>query len=163
MMSTYGFSIAAITRAVISSFDCEKCECTEATVRSKPRGTPVPVDLAVGIDVQLGAVQQLHLGVRRAEPVDLLALRQDLVVGHPLHVEVGRVVGDREVAIAELARAGDHLLEAREAVGQVRVRVEVPLELLHREEGRELAAIAASTSPRSSRSVGSIIAIPSRS
>ena len=49
------------------------------------------------------------------------------------------MVGDREVAIAELPGTGDHLLEAREPVGQVRVRVEVSLELLHREEGQELA------------------------
>ena len=36
MISTYGFSIARITRAVISSRDCVKWEWTEATVRSNP-------------------------------------------------------------------------------------------------------------------------------
>ncbi len=89
-------------------------------------------------------------------------LREDLLLGHALHVQVRSVVGDREVRVPELGRAADHLLQAREAVGQVRMGVQVALQLPLVTTTGSSPASAASTSPRSSRRVGSMYCIPRR-
>ena len=59
----------------------------------------VPVDAAVGRDVQLAAVQQGHARSVSASARSSAALREHLLVGHPLHDQVGRVVGDRVVRV----------------------------------------------------------------
>ena len=109
MMLTDGFSIARITRAVISS-----SRLVEVRVHRRHGDVEarqellVPVHRAVGVDVELGAVEQAHLRVAGLELGDLHALGQDLLVGHPLHREVGRVVGDGVVGVPVFGGGLDH-------------------------------------------------------
>ena len=89
-----------------------------------------PVDAAIGRDVELGAVQQRQAAASSLQPAgrqvpDLLALGEHLVVGHPLHDQIGRVVGDGVVLVAAGLAAVTISLERGRAVGQVRVRVQV--------------------------------------
>src|SRR5919106_1491591 len=53
----------------------------------------VPVHRAVGLDVQLGAVQQHHVALVR-ELLESAALGQHLLFRHPLHVQQLGMVGD---------------------------------------------------------------------
>src|SRR5581483_5955203 len=75
----------------------------------------VPVDAARRVDVQLGAVQQHHVGVAALQGGDLLALGEHLLVGHPLHEKVRRVVGDGVVVVPQSGRGGDHVLQRGDA------------------------------------------------
>ncbi len=69
------------------------------------------------------------VGKRASESVHLFALREHLLVGHPLHRQVRRVVGDRVVGVALRSTRFQHAFERREPVGEVRVRMEVALDL----------------------------------
>ena len=97
-----------------------------------------PVDVAVRVDVQLGAVQQRHVVVR-LERAEALALREDLVVGHPLHRQVRRVVGHGVVRVAQRRGRVQHLLQRREPVRQVGVGVQVAPEVLELQDLGQLA------------------------
>jgi hypothetical protein len=111
----------------------------------------VPVHAAIGGDVELAAVQQDHAD-RVRERAQLVALREDLLVGHPLHDEVGCVVGDRVVLVAAFRGGGDHSLQGDDAVGEVGVRVQVPAQV---GDGNELSSFSrneAASSPSLPRS-----------
>jgi len=69
----------------------------------------VPVHAPVGRDVELAAMQQDHIGGVR-ERAQLLALREHLLIGHPLHDQIRRVVGDRVVLIPPGLGRRDHPL-----------------------------------------------------
>ena len=98
-----------------------------------------PVHSPVRVDVELGPVQedQLAFGSQLFHP---LALGEHLLIGHALHVQVRRVVGDGVVGVGKAAGCRDHLLERGEAVRQVRMRVKVAPDLLQMEQVRKLAA-----------------------
>ena len=76
------------------------------------------------------------LGLQRPQ---LLALREDLLVGHPLHRQVRRVIGDGVVGVAQRRGGLQHLVERGQPVGQVRVRVQVAAEVLELQDLRQLA------------------------
>ena len=72
---------------------------------------------------------------------DLLALAADVVGGQAAHGADGRrVVADREVVVAALARGAAHLLDARAAVRPGRVAVQVAADVGELDERRRLAA-----------------------
>ncbi len=94
------------------------------------------IDLAVGADVRLDAVEDRELRIPLADRLDLLELRV-----HAAVAQVVRMVGDRVVRIATYGRRLDHLLERVLAVGRpVRVRVQVAAHVADLDELRQLAA-----------------------
>ena len=105
----------------------------------------VPVHAAVGRDVELAAVQQGHAGGVR-ERAQLIALGEHLLVGHPLHDEVRRVIGDRVVPIPPCPGGRDHSRQRDDAVGEVGVRVQVTAQVFRPNEW-----VAAPALPRSRR------------
>ena len=91
----------------------------------------VPVHRAVRADVELGAVQQHDApGEVCCQRPHLLPLGQHLLVGHPLHDQVRRVVGDGVVLVSAPPRRVDHRLERGHPVGEVGVRVQVPSQVI---------------------------------
>ena len=99
---------------------------------------------------------------RRARPRQLAALFEGLVAGHALHGQQRSVVGDRAVAVAVAGAAATMSSRLGESVGEIRVHVEIAAR--GRPAPRRRAGApsrAASTSPRSSRSVGGIHGSPS--
>ena len=116
------------------------------------------VEPSVGEDVALDPAQD----AKRREPLvgggDLLALAADVVGREPADGADGRrVVADREVVVAALARRPPHLLDARAAVRPRRVAVQVAADLARARRAR-------GGSPRNgaSRSSGGHHGIPSR-
>ncbi len=91
----------------------------------------VPVHRAVRADVELGAVQQHEApGEVCCQRPHLLPLGQHLLVGHPLHDQVRRVVGDGVVLVSAPPRRVGHRLERGHPVGEVGVRVQVPSQVI---------------------------------
>jgi len=108
----------------------------------------VPVDGPVRGGIQLGAVQQRHCaavcaglpGQSADQGADLPPLGEHLLVGHPLHEQVRRVVGDRVIGIAPVSRGGHHLLQRGHPVGEAGVGVQVTADIGFGDQVRELAA-----------------------
>ncbi len=98
------------------------------------------VERGVRPDLDLGAVQDpkgRQLGV---ETRDLGALLIDAVGGEAAgHAERGRVVGEHDVLMSEVARGSRHGLDRVDAIGPVRVRVRVALHVLAGDERRQPA------------------------
>ena len=90
-------------------------------IRLLVEGTVVEdVDLDAGEDPEAG------VGQRQVQLRDVAELRAQPVGGQAVgDGQPGRVVGDDQVVVAELARGLDHLLERRSAIGRVRVAVAV--------------------------------------
>ena len=88
-----------------------------------------PVDRSVGIDVQLRSVQQCHPWVAFLERLQLRSLSEHLLVRHPLHRQVRRMVRHGVVGVALGGRRRQHLFEGRDAVGEIGVRVQVAPDL----------------------------------
>ena len=96
-----------------------------------------PVEGAIGLDVELGAVEQGDS--RRAfESANLLSLFEGLLVGHALHVEQRRVVGDREVGVAARLGGGDHVVQGGDTVSEVGVGVQVAADVGQLDEVRKV-------------------------
>ena len=115
------------------------------------------VERAVGQDVDLAAREQLdplHARVGLAHELDLAAqlLRRDVVA----EAVAGRVVGDRQVLVSAGARRQRHLLDRVVAVGGDRVAVQVAADVRQLDQPGNVPSRAAASSPRSSRSSGSI-------
>jgi hypothetical protein len=93
----------------------------------------VPVQGAVGLDVQLRAVEEDHPAgcLQRPQPDPLL---ERLAFGHALHGEEGGVVGDGAVAVATGFDGRHHVLEAGQTVGEVGVHVQVAAQVGHLDE-----------------------------
>jgi hypothetical protein len=66
----------------------------------------------------------------RCQGPHLLPLGQHLLVGHPLHDQVRRVVGDGVVLVSAPPRRVGHRLERGHPVGEVGVRVQVPSQVI---------------------------------
>ena len=99
------------------------------------------VEPAVGQDVALDPAQDAERRQALVGGGDLLALAADVVGGQAAHRAHGRrVVADRDVVVAALARGAAHLLDAEAAVGPGRVAVQVAADVLASEERRRLAA-----------------------
>ena len=116
------------------------------------------VERPVGQDVRFRAAQQPHLHLLLG-PRDVLPLPLQAVEGQPARVvRGGGVVGDGHVLHAHRVRAPRHLLDAVLAVRVVRVAVDQALATSSRRTRRAGRApvSAASTSPSSSRSSGSM-------
>ena len=102
---------------------------TLATTQSSSREQLVGVvERAVGADVDLRAGEQAEarvavLASRRA--ISSIRSQQRVAADVVAEAVAGRVVGDREVGVAALARRLGHLLERVAAVGEGRVAVEV--------------------------------------
>ena len=90
----------------------------------------VPVEGAVGGDVEFGAVQQLDAETAR-QLGQLAALLERLVPGHPLHRQLRGVIGDGAVTISVAGRGGDHVIQAGEAVGEIGMHMEVTDDVGH--------------------------------
>ena len=98
------------------------------------------VERAVREDVGLGPGQHDEVVERVVERRDLVDPRLERL-GRDVVAEAvrGRVVGDRQVLPAALARRLDHLLERLAPVGQRRVAVQVAAQVLERDELRQRA------------------------
>ena len=123
----------------------------------------VVVELAVGADVQLDAVEEAQrvaeLRLQRADP---RALLEERLAPDARERALG-VIGDGQDAVAARLRRGDHLLERRAAVARHRgVHVEVADALAPIGRG-SVPFSAASISPPSSRRTGGMNGRPSAS
>ena len=61
---------------------------------------------------------------------ELFSLGEHLLLRHPFHVQQGGVIGHPEVAVPACLRRVHHLFEARQAVRQRGVGVQIPVEVL---------------------------------
>jgi hypothetical protein len=99
------------------------------------------VEPTVGEDVALDPAQDAERRQRVVGRRDLLGLPADVVGVRPWTAPTaGRVVADREVVVAALARGAAHLLDARASVRPRRVAVQVAADVGRRDERRRLAA-----------------------
>jgi hypothetical protein len=99
------------------------------------------VEPPVGQDVALDPAQHAERRERLVGRRDLLALAADVVGGQAGHgADGGRVVADRDVVVAAVARGAAHLLDARAAVRPRRVAVEVAADVARLDQRRRLAA-----------------------
>ena len=99
------------------------------------------VEPAVGEDVALDPAQDAERRQRLVGGRDLLGLAADVVGGEARHrADRRRVVADREVVVAALARGAAHLEHARAAVGPGRVAVQVAADVAELDERGRLAA-----------------------
>ena len=84
------------------------------------------VEGAVLEDVDLDAAQDAERRELLVQPVNQLDLLAQAVGAQAVRDrEPGRVVGHRQVLVAELGRSPRHALDRRAAVGPVRVHVQV--------------------------------------
>ena len=99
------------------------------------------VEPAVGQDVALDPAQDAERRQQLVGGRDLLALAADVVGREAADGADGRrVVADRDVLVAALARRAAHLLDARAAVRPRRVAVQVAADVGDLDERRRLAA-----------------------
>ena len=84
----------------------------------------IPVQGAVGSDVEFGAVQNRD-SVAASRRGQLASLLKNLLAGHPLHRHQRGVVSDGAVAISMAGCGGDHVVQVSEAVGEIGVHVKV--------------------------------------
>ena len=125
--SVCGLRMAAIIRSVIGADGIRSLECTLATTTSScpssssvwssepssRMSTSMPDRIRNGASVCVQLADQLELGT---EPVS----------GQPAgHGEPGRMVGERDPFVAQVARGQRHLQRRAAAVGPVRVHVAV--------------------------------------
>ena len=116
----------------------------------------VVVRRAVGQDVRLGAGEDLDALDARVGLGDALDLALELV-GRDVVAEAvrRRVVGDRDVLIAAVARRERHLLDRGVPVGRGRVHVQVAADVVERDQPRRLESPArARRGPRAARARG---------